>query len=40
MKELTIGNMEIRCNKEYESISPHSIGYINEKNTENVFEEA
>ena len=40
MKEFTKGNMEIRCNKEYKSISPHSIGYINEKNTKNVYEEA
>jgi hypothetical protein len=40
MKELTKGNMEIRCNEEYKSISSHSIGYINEKNTKNVYEEA
>ncbi len=40
MKELTKGNMKIRCNKEYKSISPHSVGYINVKNTKNVNEEA
>jgi hypothetical protein len=40
MKELKKGNMEIRCNKEFKSISPHSISYINEKNTKNVYEEA
>jgi hypothetical protein len=29
---LSKGNMQIRCNKEYKSISPHSIGSRNEKN--------
>ncbi len=32
MKELDIGNMQIRCHKEYKNISPCSIGSKNEKN--------
>jgi hypothetical protein len=29
-----------KCSKEYKSISPHSIGYINENNTKKVYDEA
>jgi hypothetical protein len=32
MKELGKGNVQIRYDKEYKSINPHSIGSINEKN--------
>ncbi len=40
MKELVKRNMQIRCNKEYKSTNPpHTLGAINEKNTNNVNEE-
>ncbi len=40
MKELVKGNMQIRCNKKYLSISPHSIGSVNDKKKkENIYEE-
>jgi hypothetical protein len=38
MKELVKRNMQIRCNKEYKSANPHTIGAVNEKNTKNVNE--
>ncbi len=31
--------MQIRCNKEYKSTNPQTIGAINEKNTKNKNEE-
>ncbi len=37
MKELGIGNKQIRCNKENKNISPLSIGSINEKNKKSLW---
>ncbi len=39
MKELVRRNLQIRCNKDYKSTVPHTIGAINENNTKNVSEE-
>jgi hypothetical protein len=39
MKEFDKNKYVNKINKEYKSISPHSIGSINEKNTKNIHEE-